>query len=150
MLVHSGYFRQVTYRKTMSRREIIPPGTWQNPAETGLYYLQSRYYDPTVGRFLNADGIIGANGGIDVKYDGICLNIYVEKEFYERIDEFDVFESGIQINDVIFDVLPIEKDTDDKCLIQYIERSKAPLIKFAIAFASEPLSGDINISVIED
>ena len=87
---------------------------------------------------------------IDVKYDGICLNIYVEKEFYERIDEFDVFESGIHINDVIFDVLPIEKDTDDKCLIQYIERSKEPLIKFAIAFASEPLSGDINISVIED
>ena len=24
-------------------------------SETGLYYLQSRYYDPTVGRFLNAD-----------------------------------------------------------------------------------------------
>ena len=23
--------------------------------ETGLYYLQSRYYDPTTGRFLNAD-----------------------------------------------------------------------------------------------
>ena len=23
--------------------------------ETGLYYLQSRYYNPTVGRFLNAD-----------------------------------------------------------------------------------------------
>ena len=32
--------------------------------ETGFYYLQSRYYDPTVGRFLNADGIVGANGGI--------------------------------------------------------------------------------------
>ncbi len=23
--------------------------------ETGLYYLQSRYYDPTTGRFINAD-----------------------------------------------------------------------------------------------
>ena len=33
-------------------------------AETGWYYLNSRYYDPQVGRFLNADGIIGANGGI--------------------------------------------------------------------------------------
>ena len=22
----------------------------------GLYYLQSRYYDPEVGRFINADG----------------------------------------------------------------------------------------------
>ncbi len=32
--------------------------------ETGWYYLQSRYYDPQVGRFINADGIIGANGGI--------------------------------------------------------------------------------------
>ena len=32
--------------------------------ETGFYYLQSRYYDPTVGRFLNADGVIGANGGL--------------------------------------------------------------------------------------
>ena len=36
--------------------------------ETGLYYLQSRYYDPVVGRFLNADeytddgaGVIGHN-----------------------------------------------------------------------------------------
>ena len=25
--------------------------------ETGLYYLQSRYYDPQTGRFLNADDI---------------------------------------------------------------------------------------------
>ena len=33
-------------------------------AETGLYYLQSRYYDPQVKRFLNADGIIGANEDI--------------------------------------------------------------------------------------
>ena len=23
--------------------------------ETGLYYLQTRYYDPIVGRFINAD-----------------------------------------------------------------------------------------------
>ena len=30
--------------------------------ETGWYYLNSRYYDPSVKRFINADGIIGANG----------------------------------------------------------------------------------------
>ncbi len=33
-------------------------------SETGLYYLNSRYYDAEVGRFINADGIVGANGGI--------------------------------------------------------------------------------------
>ena len=32
--------------------------------ETGLYYLNSRYYDPEVGRFLNADGLLGANEDI--------------------------------------------------------------------------------------
>ena len=26
--------------------------------ESGLYYLQSRYYDPNIGRFINADGLI--------------------------------------------------------------------------------------------
>ncbi len=29
--------------------------------ETGLYYLQSRYYDPETGRFLNADNIVSGN-----------------------------------------------------------------------------------------
>ena len=42
------------------------PGTYISPAETGFYYLQSRYYDPEVGRFINADeiGYLGANGTI--------------------------------------------------------------------------------------
>ncbi|MBQ3229567.1 MAG: peptidoglycan DD-metalloendopeptidase family protein, partial [Clostridia bacterium] len=32
--------------------------------DTGYYYLNSRYYDPTVGRFLNGDAFLGINGGI--------------------------------------------------------------------------------------
>ena len=32
--------------------------------ESGFYYLNSRYYDPVVGRFLNADGYISTNQGI--------------------------------------------------------------------------------------
>ena len=30
--------------------------------ETGLYYLQSRYYNPTWGRFINADAYLSAGG----------------------------------------------------------------------------------------
>ena len=33
-------------------------------AETGFYYVSSRYYDPEVGRFLNADAAIGQIGNI--------------------------------------------------------------------------------------
>ena len=32
--------------------------------ETGFYYLQSRYYDPTIGRFLNVDGYVSTGQGI--------------------------------------------------------------------------------------
>ena len=30
-------------------------------AESGLYYLRSRYYDPETFRFLNADSIVSTN-----------------------------------------------------------------------------------------
>ncbi|WP_242865870.1 RHS repeat-associated core domain-containing protein, partial [Desnuesiella massiliensis] len=32
--------------------------------ETGLYYLNSRYYNPEWGRFINADGLIGKTGDL--------------------------------------------------------------------------------------
>ena len=32
--------------------------------ETGFYYLQSRYYDPEVKRFINADGLISTGTGV--------------------------------------------------------------------------------------
>ncbi|MBO5014497.1 MAG: RHS repeat-associated core domain-containing protein, partial [Bacteroidaceae bacterium] len=33
-------------------------------SDTALYYLQSRYYDPKIGRFINADGFISTGQGI--------------------------------------------------------------------------------------
>ena len=32
--------------------------------ETGLYYLESRYYSPEWGRFINADGIVDTEQGL--------------------------------------------------------------------------------------
>jgi len=32
--------------------------------ETGLYYLQTRYYDPETGRFINADGLVDTGTGV--------------------------------------------------------------------------------------
>ena len=32
--------------------------------ETGLYYINSRYYDPVVGRFINADGYVSTGQGL--------------------------------------------------------------------------------------
>ena len=55
---HIGYINPFRYRSYYYDDEI------------GLYYLNSRYYNPTWGRFINADGIIGANRDI------ISQNLY--------------------------------------------------------------------------
>ncbi len=34
-------------------------------SETGFYYLQSRYYDPETGRFINADGYVTTGQGVN-------------------------------------------------------------------------------------
>ena len=45
--------------------------------ETGLYYVSSRYYDPEIGRFINADDIdyLGADGSpLSYNLFAYCLN----------------------------------------------------------------------------
>jgi len=37
---------------------------YYHDSETGFYYLNSRYYDPATGRFLNADGYISTGTGL--------------------------------------------------------------------------------------
>ena len=51
--------------------------------DTAMYYLQSRYYDPTTGKFINADdtAYIGAtgtalSGNIFAYCENNCLNNY--------------------------------------------------------------------------
>ena len=52
-------------------------------SETGLYYLGSRYYSPTIGRFISPDSVsyLGANGGF-VSYNlfAYCENDPVNKK----------------------------------------------------------------------
>lgn len=49
---------------TVGQKNPIRYRGYYYDTETGLYYLQSRYYDPVVGRFLNADDVMGVNSDI--------------------------------------------------------------------------------------
>ena len=59
----------VTYSTgTMAKINPLKYRGYYHDAESGFYYLQSRYYDPAIGRFINADsyastgqGFIGTN-----------------------------------------------------------------------------------------
>ena len=55
---------------------------YYHDSETGFYYLNSRYYDPATGRFLNADVFINANGGIV----GFNTFAYCNNNFANRAD----------------------------------------------------------------
>ena len=49
--------------------------------ETGFYYVSSRYYDPEVGRFINADGLVSTGQGIlGNNMFAYCLNNPVNYE----------------------------------------------------------------------
>ena len=50
-------------------------------SETGYYYLQSRYYDPTTRRFLNADSIVSTGQGfVGINMFAYCNNNPVRYE----------------------------------------------------------------------
>ena len=51
--------------------------------ETGFYYLRSRYYDPVIGRFLNADSHVNANGDLSTSITLLTVRA-----------EFHVFDIG--------------------------------------------------------
>ena len=42
--------------------------------ETGFYYLQSRYYDPAIGRFINADSMVNVRSALSSNLFAYCLN----------------------------------------------------------------------------
>ena len=66
--------------------------------ETGLYYLQSRYYDPETGRFLNADDVdyIGYSGE-DVSYNAFA---YCENNSICYLDSFGCAKSYCVISKI--------------------------------------------------
>lgn len=59
------------------------PGTYISPAETGCYATGTRYYDPEVGRFINADGYISTGQSV-LSYN---MFAYCSNNPITRIDE---------------------------------------------------------------
>ena len=48
---------EISYNSSVAKLNPFRYRGYYYDAETGLYYLNSRYYDPSVGRFINADDI---------------------------------------------------------------------------------------------
>ena len=63
--------------------------------ETGLYYLQTRYYDPTIGRFLNADKCMDTATGSPLSTN---MFAYCENKFISCLDKDGLGQTYISPN----------------------------------------------------
>ncbi len=74
--------------------------------EIELYYLNSRYYNPEWGRFINADGIINSNKDIL----GCNLYAYVDNNFINSLDisgnfKSKFFDKMLDLSKKVFDTI---------------------------------------------
>ena len=75
--------------------------------ETGLYYLQSRYYNPEWGRFINADGFIGQIGELT----GHNLFAYCQNNPVNETDSTGrIIDTLADIGFITWDVVDIIRD----------------------------------------
>jgi len=69
--------------------------------ETGLYYLQSRYYNPEIGRFINADGYTTTGQGfLGNNMFAYCLNcpvVLADSTGTDAIYVVDTTEDGLPV-----------------------------------------------------
>ena len=73
-------------------------------SETGWYYLQSRYYDPVVGRFLNADEVIYA--GVNYDFSSNNLFAYCGNNSVIMVDSSGRFGTPIQwVLSILFGII---------------------------------------------
>ena len=71
--------------------------------ETGLYYLQSRYYDPEIGRFINSDtlfstgqGFLGNNMMVYCLNNPVCMMDYTGEDAIYVVD-YDTDTYGLPV-----------------------------------------------------
>ena len=70
-----GKLVSITGNKVLGEKNPYRYRGYRYDAETGYYYLQSRYYNPEIGRFINADGTTSTGQGtIGNNMFTYCLN----------------------------------------------------------------------------
>ncbi len=107
--------------------------------ESGFYYLQSRYYDPATGRFLNADDT--AYLGVTETTSGYNLFSYCENNVVNYCDYLGFFK-------VVRAVVSVPIDVILSLLSPYLAPIKAAAKKFAGAALKSKLATPL-ISLIK-
>ena len=69
--------------------------------ESGLYYLQSRYYDPSIKRFISADGLVDFRTLTSVNLYTYCVNNPIRYSDESGFAYFDRMEFALQVGGLV-------------------------------------------------
>ncbi len=86
-LTQTSYTQSGLNNKLIAQINPFRYRSYYYDSETGLYYLNSRYYDPQIGRFINADDISVLSEGKNF-FNGLNLYAYCGNNPIMNIDEF--------------------------------------------------------------
>ena len=86
ILTQTSYTQSGLNNKLIAQINPFRYRSYYYDTETGLYYLNSRYYDPEIGRFINADDISILAEGKDI-INGLNLYIYCGNNPIMNTDE---------------------------------------------------------------
>ena len=79
---YDPYGKVLTATGTMAEINPLRYRGYYQDSETGFYYLQSRYYDPLIGRLINADSLVDIDHEISNNLFVYCDNNPVNKVDY--------------------------------------------------------------------
>lgn len=82
----TSYTQDGLNNKTIAQLNPFRYRGYYYDVETGLYYLNSRYYDPEIGRFINADDISILSKTLD-EFNGLNLYAYCFNNPVNSLDE---------------------------------------------------------------
>ncbi|MGM9602100.1 MAG: RHS repeat-associated core domain-containing protein, partial [Faecousia sp.] len=97
---YDPYGKVLTATGTMAQTNPLRYRGYYYDSETGFYYLQSRYYDPTICRFINADAFASTGQGV-LGYNmfAYCINCpirYVDNDGDEPGDLFNSIDDAAE------------------------------------------------------
>ena len=96
---YDAWGNTLTAEGTLAQQNPIRYRGYYFDTETSLYYLQSRYYDSAVGRFINADGYTStdANGLLSANMFAYCENNPISRFDPEGTDWRDAVIFGLVV-----------------------------------------------------
>ena len=124
--------------------------SYRYDTETGLYYLQSRYYNPEWGRFINADGLLQTGDGmLDKNMYAYCMNNPIKylDEDGEAVLIAAIFAVCAIASGIITYATIVQQDKQNGYETNHVDAVARSIINAGTFYSAGPIAASIGDSI---